>query len=99
MTIAKGLAHRMMRAGMVTVNTIFVILIIIIIINKGAGKGAAKEKGVTMTIAKGLRIVRHHQGHNSGSRVKMMQIHLLKNKNDTNTSFENMYNCTLLDML
>ena len=53
-----------------------------------------------MTIAKGLRIVRHHQGHNSGSRVKMMQIHLLKKiKNDANTSFENMYNCTLLDML
>ena len=58
-------------------NTISVILILIII-NKGAGKGAVKEKGVTMTIAKGLRIVRHHQGHNSGSRVKMMQIHLLK---------------------
>ena len=82
-------------------NTIFVILIIIIIINKGgAGKGAVREKGVTMTIAKGLRIVRHHQGHNSGSRVKMMQIHLLKKiKNDANISFENMYNCTLLDML
>ena len=80
MTIAKGLAHRMMRAGMVTVNTIFVILIIIIIIIKSAGKGAVKEKEVTMTIAKGLRIVRHHQGHNLGSRVKMMQIHLLKKR-------------------
>ena len=42
----------------------------------GAGKGAVKEKGVT--IAKGLRIVCHHQGHNSSSRAKMMQIHLLK---------------------
>ena len=55
----------------------------------GAGKGAVKEKGVT--IAKGLRIVCHHQGHNSSSRAKMMQIHLLKNENYANTSFENMY--------
>ena len=62
--------------------------VVVIIINKGAGKGAVKKKGVTMTIAKGLRIVCHHQGHNSSSRAKMMQIHLLK-----------ICTCALLDTL
>ena len=69
-------------------NTISVILILIII-NKGAGKGAVKEKRGDNDNCKGLA----HRAPSSGSQFGQ------QSKNDANTSFENMYDCTLLDML